>query len=209
MMASYRGEYLTVHGGGIDGMISQVAALPDQDFGVVVLTNSDEWGNLADAIAYEAIDRFLGVEERSWAYEGNEDARDWSEVWLAFTKKQAARVQANKAKATATRIEGTSPSRSLEAYAGTYRDDFLGDVEVTLENGSLVLRLPRHEDLRAPLEHWHLDIFHADWDEPAARESLVEFDIGTAGKVRSVSFQIRPDVLDPLTHTLERVAEEE
>jgi CubicO group peptidase (beta-lactamase class C family) len=205
MATSYRGEYMTLHGGGIDGMISQVAALPDRDFGVVVLTNSDEWGGLASMVVYEAFDRFLGIEDRSWAYAGSEAATDWSEFGLEQTRAgKAAQAQAEAAKVQ-TRLAGTRPSLPLEAYTGTYHDDFLGDVLVELEQGQLVLKLPRHAELRAPLSHWHLDIFEADWDAAAARESMVDFDLDASGRVSSLSFQIRPDFLDPLTYEFRRV----
>ncbi len=209
MTASYRGEYLTRHGGGIDGMISQVAALPDKDFGVVVLTNSDEWGGLADAVVYEAIDRFLGVDNRSWSFAGDETAADWSEFGLARTLAGRAATAEAEGAAEAERLTDSTPSLPLEAYVGTYRDDFMGDVEVTLNRGALSLNMTRHAELQGPLAHWQLDTFQVDWDAPAARESLVEFDIGTDAKVKSLSFQVRPDFLDPLVYEFEKVAEEE
>ena len=47
------------------------------------------------------------------------------------------------------RAEGTSPSLELEEYEGLYGGDMYGDGEVTLEDGSLVLRLLPNPDLVA------------------------------------------------------------
>ena len=60
-------------------------------------------------------------------------------------------------------MPGTTPSRPLADYAGTYPSDLYGTATVTLENGGLVLRLLPNPDLVADLTHWHLDTFHLKW----------------------------------------------
>src|SRR6185503_16090943 len=62
ILSDYHGRLMVSHGGGLDGMTSQVAMLPEERLGVVVLTNSET--PLSSIIANKVIDEFLGVPER-------------------------------------------------------------------------------------------------------------------------------------------------
>ena len=64
VLSDYHGRLMVSHGGGLDGMTSQVAMLPEERLGVVVLTNSET--PLSSVIVNKVIDEFLGVPERDW-----------------------------------------------------------------------------------------------------------------------------------------------
>src|SRR3546814_183117 len=61
----YRGEQVVGHGGALTGFVSQIAMLPEQGLGVVVLTNqsvsSAYW-----ALIHHILDHYLGVEPFDW-----------------------------------------------------------------------------------------------------------------------------------------------
>jgi CubicO group peptidase (beta-lactamase class C family) len=61
----YRGHLLLYHSGGIDGFISWVSFMPNDNIGVVILTNNDS-NPLPTIIGYNAYDRLLGLEPISW-----------------------------------------------------------------------------------------------------------------------------------------------
>ena len=155
ILSDYHGRLMVSHGGGLDGMTSQVTMLPEERLGVVVLTNSET--PLSSIIANKVIDQFLGVPER-----------DWSRDFMARSGESAAAARAAAKKIEDARVPNTKTSLPLAAYAGTYTGAMYGDAKVTLEDGKLVLRLVPSQFFVGDLEHWHFDIFRIKW-----RDSVV------------------------------------
>lgn len=146
----YQGRKVVSHGGGMDGMISQTALMPEENLGVVVLTNGET--PLASQLVNKVFDVFIGAPKR-----------DWSGEMLERVKKAKAAEKAEEAKVEAARAKDTKPSLALEKYAGTYSDAMYGDARVMLEDGHLVLRLVPAPNFVADLEHWHYDTFRLTW----------------------------------------------
>ena len=161
-LSDYRGRKIASHGGGYDGMYSQVALVPEEGLGVVVLTNG--MTDLAGSLVYRVLDAYLGGEARDWAAEA---LPRWQEARVAFEARQEAFEK--------NRISGTRPSLALARYAGTYGGDLYGDATVSVEEGDLVLRLLPNPDLVADLEHLHYDTFLIRW-----RKELAWFGKGAA-----------------------------
>ncbi|MEJ2206959.1 MAG: serine hydrolase [Gemmatimonadota bacterium] len=161
-LADYRGRKITSHGGAYDGMFSQVALVPEEELGVVVLTNA--MTGVAPALIYRVLDAYLGGEPRDWSGE-------LLPGWIASRE----RFHGRQDRAEQGRVPGTRPSLDLSAYAGTYGGPMYGDATVTLEDGHLVLRLLPNPDLVADLEHLHFDTFVLRW-----RTELAWFGKGTA-----------------------------
>ena len=155
VLSDYHGRLMVSHGGGLDGMTSQVAMLPEERLGVVVLTNSET--PLSSVIVNKVIDEFLGVPER-----------DWSRDFLTRSGEGDAAARAAAKKIEDARVPNTKPSLPLSTYAGTYTGAMYGDAKVTLEDGKLVLRLLPSQFFLGDLEHWHFDVFRIKW-----RDSVV------------------------------------
>ena len=147
----YRGHKVVSHGGGLDGMISETALMPDLNLGLVVLTNSESSVNTT--MMNKILDVFLDVTPK----------RDWSGERLERTKQFKARVAEGEKKIDDARIPNTKPTLALTNYAGTYSSEMYGDVSVTEENGKLVLRLVPAPNFVADLEHWNYDTFQIKW----------------------------------------------
>jgi CubicO group peptidase (beta-lactamase class C family) len=146
----YLGKKVVEHAGGLDGMISQVAMLPEEKLGVVILTNSES--ALASAMMYKVIDVFLAAPRRDWTKEILDSKRRNDRFTDSI---RTVRLNA--------RIKNTKPSLALSGYAGTFGSEFYGDTQVALENGKLVLRLLPAPKFVADLEHWHYDTFRVIW----------------------------------------------
>ncbi|HSG50378.1 MAG TPA: serine hydrolase, partial [Longimicrobiales bacterium] len=134
----YLGRMVASHGGGYDGMYSQVALVPEEGLGIVVLTNA--MTGVAPALVYRILDAYLGGEPRDWS---GEAIPGWKASREAFEARARAPEEA--------RVSGTSPSLSAEGYTGTYGGPMYGDATVTLEAGKLVLRILPNPDLVADL----------------------------------------------------------
>ncbi|HMO14692.1 MAG TPA: serine hydrolase [Pirellulaceae bacterium] len=150
-LSTYQGRRVVGHGGGLDGMISQTAMMPEEKLGLVVLTNSE---SPVSSILRETIfDIMLDVSER----------KDWN---AEYKERIAGRKQAERSaeeKRLAARIPDAPPTLSLEHYCGTYRCPFYGDVTISLEGGHLVLRMLPAPDFVADLEHWHYNCYSIRW----------------------------------------------
>nr|MBA3601096.1 DUF3471 domain-containing protein [Acidobacteriota bacterium] len=172
LLNDYLGRKVVSHGGGLDGMISQTAMMPEENLGLVVLTNSETGINTI--VQNKIFDVFTGAPKRDWSAERLERAKQ--------TKIKQAEEDA---KLVAARVANTKTSLSLKDYAGNYVDQLYGDATVGEENGKLVLRFVQSPNFVADLEHWHYDTFQIKWRPSAAYNfprGFVTFTIDKMGK---------------------------
>jgi len=146
----YRGRKVVSHGGGLDGMISQTAMMPEENLGLVVLTNSETGVNTI--LQNKIFDVFLDAPKR-----------DWSAERLTRAKQNKAKEAEEDKKLVASRVANTKTSLAFKDYAGNYIDQLYGDATVAEENGKLVLRFVQSPNFVADLEHWHYDTFQIKW----------------------------------------------
>ena len=146
MVEVYRGHRRVQHGGGIDGFVTSVAFYPDDDLGIVAFTNRGS--GLSTLVSQTAADRVLGLEPADWIGKALERMKEGQEA-----------AEEAEAKKDAVRVESTAPSRSLDAYAGTYRDPGYGTLTVRHEDGALHATF---NGIDTPLAHWHYDVWKGD-----------------------------------------------
>jgi len=180
----YQGRKVVSHGGGLDGMVSRVAMMPEENLGLVILTNSET--ALSTILSAKIFDVFLGVPKR-----------DWSADYLARSKQGEEAGKAEARKVEESRIPNTKPSIALSGYAGTYSGALYGDATVTEENGKLVVRLASSPNFVGDLEHWHFDTFSIKWRSsivyPFGR-GFVTFTLDSQGKVNEMKIDVpNPD----------------
>ncbi len=168
----YRGEKLLLHSGGLPGYVTRVAFLPDQKLGVVVLTNMES-GAAFDAIAFTVIDSYLRA-----------PPFDWLAGYVALGKRRAAETAATEQKTAAQRDTASRPSLPLARYAGTYHDDWYGDVTISLENGRLAMRFGHTPSLVGDLTPWQYDTFVVRWrDHELRADAFVTFALDPDGGI--------------------------
>ena len=169
----YRGRKVVDHGGGIDGMRAHVAFMPEERIGMVALSNARP-NNLIVALMYRVFDHFLDGGAGA-------DAADWSALMLAEMREGEARQAEARRELAANRATGTSPSRPLPEYAGTYEEQYHGAVDIL--HGDDGLRLSLGGKTTGRLEHWHYDVFRMVPDNPANGEMFLTFTLGADGVV--------------------------
>lgn len=171
----HRGVKIVEHGGAIDGMRAQVAMVPEEGLGMVILTNRGG-SSLGTPLMYRIVDAYLDAEPT-----------DWAARFKAVADSMQAEGEKEEKALRDARKQGTSPSLEPAGYAGTYADSLYGTVEVTGEGGDLALS---YHAFAADLEHWHLDTFRAEWrGESTGRGlsgSLVTFQLDARGQVASL-----------------------
>jgi len=178
------GRWIAQHSGATDGMNTLLVLVPSERLGVIVMTNS--FNALMSAVANRIVDAALGAPERDWG----------SMVWDGHQRVRGL-AQARRDSIHAARDASVSPSLPPQAYAGAYDHPLYLDAEVTVQNGSLVLRLWDDPEMTADLEHWEGDRFRAVWRNRAMREEFVEFEVGPRRMATgmTVEWSLRPLLL--------------
>jgi hypothetical protein len=165
-------------------MISQVAMMPEENLGVVVLSNSET--SLPSIMVNKVFDTFLGVPKR-----------DWSAELLARTQQAKIASAEEEKKLEDKRAKETKPSLALQQYAGTYTGEMYGDARIAEEQGRLVLRLAPAPNFVGDLEHWQYDTFRVKWRDSVSYpfpRGFVTFTLNAQGKVDEMKIDVpNPD----------------
>jgi len=178
-LSDYRGYKIVGHGGAYDGMFSRVTLVPEQDLGIVILTNSTT--SIQTALTYRILDLFLGAEPR-----------DWSEIYRQRFFNSRSRREEEIRDILSRKLEGTHPSLDLKSYTGRYGGPFYGDAEIRLEDGHLVIRLLPTQELIGDLEHLELDIFRITWRNsfPWFGDGKVQFKLDDRSRVTAFEMNV-------------------
>jgi len=174
-LSDYRGRKVVEHGGAIDGMRAQVAMMPEEKLGIVILTNLHTT-LLPQPLMYKVFDAYLGAPQRDWSAEMLKTIRGLEELGKAAEKK-----------AEADRVKGTSPSLTPEKYAGAYQSEMYGDAKVAFENGKLVARFG--PNFMGDLEHWNYDTFRVTWRDRMQGKGFISFKLNPQGKVEAMNIE--------------------
>ncbi|MBM4186629.1 MAG: serine hydrolase [Gemmatimonadetes bacterium] len=175
----HRGHRLIIHGGGIDGFISQMSWLPNERVGVMVLTNQGQNNPIPTLVVQSVYDRILGLTPIDWAARQRE------------LDKVAAKARADAAaKRVADRKPGTTPSHPVSALAGRFHHPGYGTVVVQTAGAGLELVV---DVMRAALEHYHYNVFSVRPGSQAGMlQGMVTFLTNTKGEVDRVSIPLEP-----------------
>ena len=175
---TYRGHDVVSHAGGIDGFRSFIGFLPDDDIGIVVLTNGDK-SLLPMAVFQTLVDVALGR-----GLSGK-----WSDSFRRMALDDAQAARKRRTELENARLRGTKPSLPLDRYTGTFADNgAFGEARVHLENGKLVIATGR---MQYDLSHWHHDQFQARprWPyEMESRNFFVGFRLDPRGQITGFDF---------------------
>jgi hypothetical protein len=180
MIVPYRGHLMLQHGGGIDGFSALVCFMPQDDFGIVILTNKGGTP-LTSILNYNICDRLLGL-----------DQIDWSTRIKDAQKK--ARDAADKAKKEADkdRKANTKPSHPLEEYVGDYEHPGYGVITIGKAGDALKVKF---NSLEGDLRHYHYDVFEIAGEDDTGNRKIAFF-ADLKGNINSFSVQLEPSVKD-------------
>lgn len=148
-----RGYKIVQHRGRFPGYTARITLVPDQNLGVVVLTNLEK-SLAADMLCYEISDRFLG----------RQGMLDWSSTFAELDRKREQNALAAQQQFARQRVVDTKPSLELAEYAASYSHPVYGEASVEQEDGKLVFKYGKH--LIGDLSHWHYDSFLVTWRDP-------------------------------------------
>src|SRR5437016_1223071 len=82
-----------------------------------------------------------------------------------------------------SRAANSTPSLTIEKYAGTYSDAWYGPATVRVENNKLVFTLDPTPKAVGVLEHWQYDTFKAHWRDRTIEDAFVTFALKSDGTI--------------------------
>ncbi|HSI71106.1 MAG TPA: serine hydrolase, partial [Gillisia sp.] len=185
-LADKKGDLEVSHTGGLPGMLSKVALLPDRNMGVVVLTNTESGGaGVFSTVVNTILDSYMGLDDNNWLElnyqnflnlkgEGDEVTK---EAWETVNNADQSQVNS-------------------ENYMGAYRDNWFGEVEVHMKNGQLWISSKRSPKLNGPLQLFKDHTFAVKWEyQDMNADAFVIFDVDDKGKAQSIKMKgISPNI---------------
>lgn len=183
-LTDYREHLLVYHTGGLQGMVSIVAMLPELNMGVVVLTNQENTSAF-ESIAHTVLDHYLDA-----------PPKDWVAAYAAVDKRRVEQAEKMASDAAGKRDAASKPSLAPDAYVGRYRDPWYGDVVIEKQNEGFGIRFSHTPVLTGRLEHWQHDTFIAHWnDHSLLADAYVTFSLNPDGTIERAKMK----AVSPLT----------
>jgi len=181
----YRGHFLLWHSGSINGFTSRMAIAPNEQIGIVVLTNLDR-SPLPQVLADTLLDRLLGLE-----------AKDHLQQAIRNLAELQASTDTGNADLESHRVPGAKPTLELSAYAGSYFHPAYGTINVETKGDLLLVKF---DAVSIPMKHYNYDTFEMDMDAVLGMDGadgkhrLAQFRIDAFGKVNELFLPLEPTV---------------
>ncbi len=185
-LSDLKGNLVVEHTGGLPGMLSQVIMIPDLNFGIVILTNTESGGGgLFSAVSKTIVDSYLGLSDYGWvdkyvtAMNRNQSSGD------EVSKKAWEKVEASKN----TKVNASD-------YVGIYEDKWFGKVEVFLKEKQLWMKCLRSPKLNGPMAFYNANTFAIKWEYQAMNcDAFAMFSLDETGKAQSIKMKgISPNI---------------
>lgn len=163
------------HQGGLPGMYTSMFLIPEENLGILVLTNQQN-GFVENAINSELLSGYL-----------NHDEEMNFEAHVAASRDREDNALEEMAKLWAARDKDSPPSLALPNYAQTYSDNWYGDVSIELDGDSLRFVSHRTNKLAGTLRHFEGDRFVVEWDDRSyVADAYLTFILDADGKVERI-----------------------
>jgi len=176
----YRGERMISHGGGAPGYISGTVLFPGRNVGFSYFTNAEE--AITRALRGGIADIVLGKADFDWVADS---ARIQAEG-VESAAKAAAEIDARQA-------AGAPPSLPLDAYVGTWRDPWYGDIVIDRRGRGLWLTFSRTPSLKGPLEPYDGNTFRTRFPDKREEDAFITFALEEGKPVSATMKAVSPD----------------
>ena len=175
-VSDYRGARIVSHGGAVFGFQTVVVLLPEKQVGFSIEINSEDSPILL-GLMDELLDHYLGLPHT-----------DWVARWQAEKQRRISAALAA-LQAPAARPATVGPSLPLERYVGSYADPWYGNIEVTLDAGTLAIDFKSTPRMSGRLEHWQYDTFVTRLSDQSIEPAYVTFGLGAEGQIERVTMK--------------------
>ncbi|HTE12223.1 MAG TPA: serine hydrolase, partial [Chitinophagaceae bacterium] len=176
-LEEYSGRKIVSHTGGVNGFVTSVTMIPEENLGIIVFTNTDQ-NAFYEALKWEIADAYLG-----------NTYRNYSQVYLARAAiKNEVAEKKDKVLQDSAALKPAA-SLPLTAYAGNYFNDVYGDMTVVMENKELRMKFSHHPNMYAKLEALGGNRFYVTFSDPIFSKAVFPFKTEN-GKVTGVTVKV-------------------
>ena len=162
-LGEYSGKKIISHTGGVNGFVTSVTLLPEENLGIIVLTNNDQ-NSFYEALKWEVIDSYLNL-----------PFRNYSKIYLENSRRQSTE-ELNKDKALRDSVAiGQKAQLALNAYTGEYHNDFYGKLSVRKYGDELRMTLENHPTMFIKLQPLGGHRFYATFSDPIFGRQVFSF----------------------------------
>lgn len=177
---SYRGHRMIYHAGNLQGFTSLVSFLPEEQMGIVVLSQIDN-SRLPTDLSYESYDLLLGMEPSDWHERMKQEARKEE----AVQEKHSNRWESLRL----SPIKTDDAAQEYIAYTGEYEHPGYGTITISPTDGQLSMK---YHDIHFLLEPLVDARFLATFDESYMLQFPLSFQKNRDGEFESLSAPLEP-----------------
>jgi CubicO group peptidase (beta-lactamase class C family) len=183
-LSDVKGYKQVSHTGGLAGIVTQITMIPELNLGIIVLTNQQEGGAFS-AVTNQIKDSYFGIT-------GTDRVTEYS------TQRNSGVTKAKHLTDSLWNIVKNANKASVDFYnyTGTYKDDWFGEVMISLKNGKWWFDSKRSPKLTGELFYFKANTFIVKWKERSFdADAFVTFQLDELGK----GSKIRMKAISPLT----------
>lgn len=186
----YRGERIASHGGGSPGGISATVLIPGRKIGFSIFSNAEE-SFLLRSLRSSITDLCMGKADFDWIADSKKIEAEGE------AKSQAAAIEID-----AKQRAGAPPAMPLDAYAGTWRDPWYGDITIVQKTEGrgrnrktgLWLSFTHTPALQGWLEPYDGETFRTRFPDKREEDAFITFNIQTAKPATATVKGVSPDI---------------
>jgi CubicO group peptidase (beta-lactamase class C family) len=191
VLEDYAGREIISHTGGVNGFLTSVTLVPEEDLGIVILTNSLS-NDFYEAAKWDIIDAFLGLPSTN-------NNRKALREYQTMQKNREAEISIWKKLAD----EKKETDLPLDSYAGTYTNSLYGKAELVKSGASLQLKLEHHPDLTGELRSLGGNRFLCTYNDPVFGSEMFTFKV-ESGQVKSFILTV-DDFVDTTPYVFRKI----
>lgn len=176
-LMDYEGTEIVSHTGGVNGFVTSITLLPEENLGIVVLTNTDQ-NSFFQSLKWEIIDAYLNLPYRNYdnfMFERAKGQKEEVDIRIASLRDSASM--------------NLKPELRLEEYTGKYVHEVYGFAEIKIVDNKLELSLEHHSKITGKLEYIGNSRFLCTYSDPLYGIKVFPFEI-VDGKVKSFTLYV-------------------
>ena len=164
-LGEYNGREIVSHTGGVNGFVTSVTLVPEENLGIVVLTNTDQ-NSLFMGLNNELLDVCMGLPSRNYSklllnsfVNGQKNEKEW-------------------VKQMADSIESHQPAIiPFAQYAGKYQNELYGEINIVLKNNHLTMYFQNHPNMTAELDWLGNHRFLCTYSDVTVGRKIIPFTV--------------------------------
>lgn len=190
-LQDYEGRRMVMHTGNVNGFVSSITLVPEENLGIIILTNTDQ-NYFHDALKWDIVDAYLQL-----------PFRNNNELYLKEYHDWASKEQKKNNALRDTAAMQRRPALSLNAYTGKYQNELYGYLTITKNEDELQVKFEHHPKMFARLQALGGNRYFATFSDPTFHKAVFPFQV-VNGKVRSLTVKVA-DFIDPIPYEFLKV----